>query len=362
MPLRFRPVLGALLLTAGTLLLGATPVQGQERAVVRAEENFRREPNGVVLARLAAGTALRVLGTQGNWTQVETEGWVWLRSLQVSDDASFDLVVSADGGENLRSGPSGTILGRLEEGVLLEELGRNEGWARVSRLGWVWSASLDAAPVMGEPTQAAELGAVGGYGAQAARRMARDFAGASQPAGPASRAPGGFLRTAGGAILTAPDGDTLAVAAPASDVEVLRQDGNWIRVRLEGWMWMPGRDESTPAEETAPSALDPADLSADPDAFAGRVVAWTIQFISLARAEAVRTDFFEGEPFLLARFGGQNGPYVYVAVPTDRLEEVEGLVPLERVDVTGRIRTGASSLTGAPIIDLISIQRVREDP
>jgi hypothetical protein len=343
MPLRFRPVLGALLLTAGTLLLGATPVQGQERAVVRAEENFRREPNGVVLARLAAGTALRVLGTQGNWTQVETEGWVWLRSLQVSDDASFDLVVSADGGENLRSGPSGTILGRLEEGVLLEELGRNEGWARVSRLGWVWSASLDAAPVMGEPTQAAEQGA-------------------PRPSGPASRAPGGVLRSGGGPILTAPDGDTLAVIAPASDVEVLRRDGNWIRVRLEGWMWMPGRDEAAPAEEAGPSAVDPADLIADPEAFAGRVVAWTIQYISLERASAVRTDFFEGEPFLLSRFGGADGPYVYVAVPTDRLDEVEGLFPLERVDVTGRIRTGASSLTGVPIIDLISIQRAREDP
>lgn len=342
MPLRTRFLLGALLLTAGTHLVATTAAGAQERAVLRSEENFRREPNGVVLARLSPETSLRVLGTQGNWTQVEVEGWVWLRSVQVSEDTSFDLVVSADGGENLRSGPSGTILARLEEGVLLEELGRDVAWARVSRLGWVWSASVRMAPAADVPAGRADP------------TVAR-------PSGPSSRSPGGFRRTAGGAILTAPDGDTLAVAEPASDVEVLRQEGNWARVRVEGWMWMPAGNEAALSADAGPSALEPDDLMADPDAHAGRVVAWTIQFISLARAEPIRTDFFEGEPFLLARFGGQDGPYVYVAVPTDRLGEVEGLVPLERVDVTGRIRTGASSLTGAPIIDLISIQRARED-
>lgn len=347
MPLQTRPLLGALLLTGGMFLVLASPGHAQERAVVRAEENFRREPNGVILARLLPGTSLRVIGSEGNWTQVEVEGWVWLRSLQVSEDASFDLVVTEVGGENLRSGPSGTILGRLEEGALLEELGRDEAWARVTRLGWVWSASVRLEAGGGTPAARTE---------PAAERPA-----AERPAGPASRAPGGFRRTAGGPILTAPDGDTLAVAAPASDVEVLRRDGNWARVRLEGWMWMPGADEAAPVEDATPSALEPAELMADPDAHAGRVVSWTIQFISLERAEVIRTDFFEGEPFLLARFGGQDGPYVYVAVPADRLGEVQGLVPLERVDVTGRVRTGASSLTGAPIIDLISLQRARED-
>jgi hypothetical protein len=93
----------------------------------------------------------------------------------------------------------------------------------------------------------------------------------------------------------------------------------------------------------------------------GRVVTWSVQFISVERAEAVRTDFFEGEPFLLTRFGGTEGPFVYVAVPPDRLVEVEGLVPLERIAITGRIRTGASVLTGTPIVDLLSLERSRED-
>jgi hypothetical protein len=173
--------------------------------------------------------------------------------------------------------------------------------------------------------------------------------------------PGGFQRAAGGPILSAPDGDTLGTAAPSGDLEVLRREGNWARVRLEGWMWMPVAADSDPdVPDEAPSALEPEQLRAEPDAHAGRVVSWSVQFISLERAESVRTDFFEGEPFLLTRFGGPDGPFVYVAVPTDRLSEVEGLVPLERIDVTGRVRTGASVLTGAPIIDLISLTRSRQ--
>lgn len=303
-------------------------------------ENFRREANGLLLARLEPGVEIRVLESQGNWTQVELEGWVWLRSLAESDDPAMDLVVSADGGENLRDRPSGTVLGVLEEGTLLEELGREPGWARVTRVGWIWSASLSPLSASTDtPTASSE--------------------GTPANAGPAARAPGGFRTLdAGGAILTAPDGDTLAVAEPSRDIEIVRREGGWARVRLEGWMWMPvAADESETPTTVDPSALEPDDLMADPDAYAGRVVSWTIQFISLERAEAVRTDFFEGEPFLLARFGGSDGPFVYVAVPPERISEVEGLVPLEAVTVTARVRTGSSELTGAPIVDLISVDR-----
>ena len=339
MSLRCRLSLGALFLN-GALLVGApSDAEGQFSTSVRVEENFRREPNGVVLARMDQGAPVRVLSTEGDWTEVEVEGWVWLRSLQASEGSSMDLVVSESDGENLRSGPSGTILGRLEEGTRLEELSRDPAWARVSRVGWIWTGSLQkAASASDDPVQAV------------------------MTTQPATRAPAGVqnLGEAGGAILGAPDGDTLAVAAPASDLEVLRREGNWAQVRLEGWMWLPaqfGAEEAGATDDLLePEALGPEDLRSDPDAYAGRVVAWTIQFISLERAEPVRTDFFEGEPFLLARFGGNDGPFVYVALSADRLPEAEGLMPLDELAITGRIRTGSSGLTGAPIIDLISLR------
>lgn len=325
----------AALLAVQCIATSPSNVGAQTEATVRVAENFRGDPNGVVLARLQPDTELQVLSREGNWTEVEVEAWVWLRSLQVSDNPSYDLVVSLTEGENLRSGPSGTILGRLEDGVLLTEMERAPAWARVSRTGWIWSASLidlDGVPVGLSSSTASEPAA----------RLARDFA---------------SVGAAGGAILNAPDGDTLALASAQSDIEVVGREGNWARVRLDGWMWMPSGQDGDVAEE--PTVLEPTDLRTDPEAHAGRVVAWTLQFISLERAEAVRTDFFEGEPFLLTRFGGGDGVFVYVAVPSQRLAEVEGLVPLEQISITGRVRTSASSLTGTPIVDLLVLDRSR---
>lgn len=344
MSLRCTALCRALLLIGGLLVASAMPVWGQSVATVRIEENFRREPADVILARLSPGTMLEVLARDGNWTRVEVEGWVWLASLEASADDAFDLAVSAVDGENLRSGPAGRVLGRLEEGTLLRELERDASWAHVSRTGWMWTASLEVEEAGNGSSE---------DGDPTGRRV---------PGAAASRAPAGFFNVGStpAPILSAPDGHTLAIMSPQSDVEVVGREGNWVRVRVEGWMWLPAAQEGVASTDESPLALEPADLAADPSAYAGRVVSWSLQFISLERAEAVRTDFFEGEPFLLARFGGADGTFVYVAVPNDRLADVEGLVPLELVSVVGRIRTGASALTGTPIVDLITIERSRD--
>jgi hypothetical protein len=331
-----------LLLCGGILVSMPVSGQGQETTSLRVAENFRREPNGVVLARLNPGAPLEVVAVDGEWAEVVLEGWTWLRSMRAST-IGLDLRVWADGGENLRAEPAGRILGRLEEGTILTELERDPAWARVSRTGWVWAGSLeDAAQVEARPSP-------------------------EEPPPTGSEAPvppvgGSFtsIGAVGGPILATPDGDTLAIAEPTGDLEVVRREGNWVRVRLEGWMWLPEGRATAPGVGAEPAAITPEDFADRPEAHVGRVVRWELQFISLERAEAVRTDFFEGEPFLLTRYGGATGPFVYVAVPADRLAEVEGLVPLERVAVTGRVRTGASVLTRAPIVDLISVERSRE--
>jgi hypothetical protein len=326
------------------LLIGALAGDASaQSAHVSREENFRREPNGVVLGRLAPGTALQVMGREANWLQVDVEGWVWLASLQAST-TELDLVVSASGGENLRAGPSGTIIGRVEEGALLEEISREPGWAHVRRRGWIWSASVAMGGAAPAPAPAAQ---------PSAREPVRTGPAARQPTGYASVGP------AGAAILASPDGDTLALAVPQRDLQVVSREGNWVRVRLDGWVWMPPSDRGAGALDPTPSTLVPQDLTGNADTHVGRVVAWALQFISLERAEAIRTDFRQGEPFMLTRYGGPEGPFVYVAVPAERLAEAQGLVPLERISVTARVRTGASSLTGTPIVDLLSFERTR---
>jgi hypothetical protein len=99
-------------------------------------------------------------------------------------------------------------------------------------------------------------------------------------------------------------------------------------------------------------------VAAAPDDYRGEVLQWDLQFISLERAEDLRTDFYANEPFLLTRTGDGDEGFVYVAIPPERLREAEGLSPLERIRVVGRVRTGSSRLTGNPILELLSLDRI----
>jgi hypothetical protein len=159
-------------------------------------------------------------------------------------------------------------------------------------------------------------------------------------------------------ILSSPDGDTLARAVPGADIQVLGREGGWARVRVEGWAWMGSEpSDSSEAVIAAPLEVDPGAVTREPDRYRGRAVRWTLQFVSFERAERVRTDFYEGEPFLLTRPAGGGGGFIYVAVPPERMADFQDLTPLESIEVVGRIRSGSSGLTGSPILDLIELRR-----
>ncbi len=332
----------ALLLVVGLLAWAGPSLAAQSTARARSAENVRREPNGEVVARVEAGAEMAVVGRRDRWLEVDVEGWVWERSLQATRREGFDLVVSEPQGENLRDAPSGAVVGRVGRGTLLNLVERRPGWLKVRRRAWIWSASVVETSPQG-----------------AARPQGR--AAPPSPAKDPAPGPGAFVPAdvRGAVVLTAPAGDTVARVAPGRDLEIVAREGSWARVRVEGWTWLPPRDTAAQPAGVPATALRPQDLVADPAAHRGRVVSWELQFISLEHAEKVRTDFFEGEPFLLTRHGGPEGPFVYVAVPADRVADMRGLVPLERLRVTGRVRTGASSLTGTPIIDLVALERVR---
>lgn len=308
-------------------------LHGQEMATLRVEENLRSEPQGTILGRLRPGAAFSVISLQDQWVQVDVEGWMWTASLQITGRSDFPLSVAAAPSENLRAEPQGEILAVLVQTTLLEELGEVTGWKRVRRRAWIWRESVD----LDSETPGGE---------------------ASSENAPVAAAEGWWQSGRDGApLLSVPDGDTLARTEPGANLRVLAREGNWVRVRLEGWTWAP-LGESPEAGDMSPvSDVTPEEVGRDPGAYRGRVVSWELQFISVERAEKVRTDFFEGEPFLLTRTSTSGSSFVYVALPPDRLGEVEGLVPLERITVVGRIRTGAAALTGNPILDLLELNR-----
>ena len=322
---------------AAMVLLGACiPVvfnQGLagQSGTVKAEENFRAQPNGTLLGQLRPGAALAVLDVADDWLQFELMGWVWTRSLQVVSRGDFGLVVSASVGENIRATPSGDVIGRLEEGTLLQEVERVPGWVKVRRSAWIWSRSVELeGPAPGDAPRAAEV-IVSEQWTNSRETVAT--------------------------ILSTPDGDTLATAVPGANLRILAREGNWVRVRVDGWMWLP---EATAVEgETAVlTEVSAEDVAASPLEYRGRMLQWDVQFISLERAEKIRTDFYEGEPFLLTRTGPGEGVFVYVAIPPERIQEAEGLSPLERIRVIGRLRTGAATLTGSPILELLTLSTI----
>lgn len=367
---------------AGELLRGTPfqprPLAAQAVARVRVdEENFRKEPaaDATILATVRRGTELPVLERQGRWRKVWLRGWVWAPSVEGTSREGADLIVNADGGENLREVPNGRIAARMREGMLLYRTGeRVENWYQVQREGWIWAPSVtvqgesadrgaaasgaggdgSGGGTSGSSGGASGAGSAGGTGSSAVRERlvvrgeasgdpgVREGAGATAGAGEGRAAP----------LLTTPDGDTVATARPGAGVEVMDRRGEWVRVRVDGWIRSEALVDPDSAEVVSDLTL--TELREDPEGYQGRRVRWTVRFVSLERAEAARTDFYEGEPYVLARPAEAEG-VVYLAVPPELLPRVKELKPLQAIEVMARIRTGSSSLTGVPILELLAI-------
>ncbi len=335
------------LLVFGLIAGSLGPASAQSVRVSVPEENFRKEPRVTSSNRLATvleGAVLQVESRRGRWVRATLEGWIWSPSLSATDRDGFNLIVSNPGGENLREAPQGEArrVARLLRGMLLDRIERQGNWTRVRRSAWLWSESVvevegGASTPGGERGEAAERPDV-------------------EPGAPARPAelPDRILVSGDRVQLhVSPSGDTLAALRPDANLEVLARQGSWARVRLEGWVWVPA---TLPADSAlAAGDLAPADVKANPDQYRGRQVRWRLQFVSVERAEPTREDFYEGEPFILARAMDGDQGFVYVAIPPELVAEAGSLRPLQVIEVLGSVRTGSSALMGVPILDLIAL-------
>ncbi len=354
-PDRSSPGLFVALASIAAFLSGVpvAPVAAQSVRLTVPEENFRKEPrvaSGNKLATVLEGTVMSLERAEGRWRQVTLEGWVWKPSVSADEREGMDLVVSKAGGENLREAADAKSrrVAVLERGMLLESVEESGNWVRVRRTAWIWGGSVS------ETSVPAAGGGDRPTPARPTDEAAREDAVPVAPSGGVSLPDRLVVREAPVRLLVSPEGDTLATLLPGSDVAVLSRQGEWARVRIEGWLWEPSTLPSDSAAAT--DSLTAADLKANPEQYVGRRVLWSVQYVSLERAEAVRTDFYEGEPFLLARPLDRSQGFVYIAVPPELLPEVERLRPLETIEVLGRVRTGRSALMGVPILDLLALR------
>ncbi|MDZ7632431.1 MAG: hypothetical protein U5K74_14055 [Gemmatimonadaceae bacterium] len=154
------------------------------------------------------------------------------------------------------------------------------------------------------------------------------------------------------AIRSAPDGAVVgAVVAPGTIIPLARERG-WVRVRLEGWV---KEGDLLPVDSALRTALSAADLRADPVGSKGKLIRWKVEVYAFQRADALRRDLVTGEPYLLAKGPEGENALLYLALPPALVAEAKAIVPLTVVQIIARVRTGRSSPTNVPILDVEAI-------
>jgi SH3-like domain-containing protein len=278
---------------------------------------------------------------RGALSRVTLEGFIHRELLGGRRD-SFALSVRAPSGARLResAAESAPILANLRDGMGLTQVSRTGDWIRVRRVAWIASSRLRTEP---EPETREQAGSV-----------------ETAQAPPPVRAPdppvgNGLTPTRHTPIRIAPDGDSIGAVQPGANVIPLARERDWVRVRVEGWV---RESELQTVDSTVQTRMSAADLRADPEGTRGVIVRWNVQVLSpIQRADPLRRELAENEPYVIARGPDGESALLYLAIPPSLLDAVESIAPLTGVVITARVRTGRSSPVGVPILDLVAIVR-----
>jgi hypothetical protein len=319
---------------------------------------FFKDPGTTRLGTLLAGARVAANRTSGGYSQVILDGWIFTASTRTDQREGHDLSIRIPEGENVRDAPNGAIVARAVQGTLFRKVSASGGWTRVIRAVWVPEPAVSAARRHGGPAAGAtaarrEDGSAAG--ASAARRQdgsaARDSAGnrnAEPPAEPPSDARLATLRSS--AILSrAPDGAGLAKLLEPAEVSIGEVRGEWVRVRLEGWV----RRGEVDSAVTPRPAITGLMLRENPDRYVGQTVDWRVQFLALQQADELRPEMPAGQPYLLVRGPLPESGFAYVKVSKAQAEELKGLHPLEELGITVIVRAGRTRYLATPIVELV---------
>lgn len=332
MPIRSIVPLAALLVA---LLAPATAFAQSDREPrirVTEEAELKWSSVGRLLGRLEPGAVLERLGGRDGWTRARMRGW--MRSASLSPVSGGFEVEPEEAPVFDRA--NGDAFGALVRGVDVRRVGGSGEWFEVEMIGWLPDTAVASVAVRPEPAPV---------------EPARPTATADGPTTDGEAALVGRLSRPSG-LRAAPEGGALANLPAGTVVRAHETRGGWTRVTVQGWV----REGAIVAGEE--TGVDPEIVAgAAPGAFVGRDAAWTLEHVALQTAEEWRTDLVPGETFDLARVPGSGGLYVYLAIPDRLIPAFQGLEPFETIRVEGRVRTGRSALTGAPILDVSRLQR-----
>jgi hypothetical protein len=281
---------------------------------------------------LPAGAPVELGDSKDGWREATVEGWISTQSTSPTRRDGYDLVVTPDKGENLRSSPNGPLIGRAREGTLLERVGQRGRWTRVRREGWVPGRAVPAAP------------------ASQGRAPAASSPPASPPPKPAALETAETLRETG--LATAPAGTPLGTLHAGIPTRVVERSGEWVRVQVDGWV---RESDLKHSEGGALVGITAAEVHSAPDRFVGQTLDWKLQLISVQLADELRTELPPGQPYLLTRGPLPEPGFVYVAIPRDRVDEFRALPPLSELLLRLTLKAARSRYLDTPVTELISV-------
>jgi hypothetical protein len=338
----------------GAFLTCVPLVEAQQAPEISVATRLRKEPQGIALVSLPAGTPVEPKRTRGEWREVVIEGWIFTRSTDPTTRDGFDLVVTTPGGENIRESPNGGVLARVRTGTLLKKEGVRGTWTRVSRAGWVPRETVRSAavrpappadtipPADPPPPPIDEPVETGALPMQATAPAAVDDVAADSGPVRVSRET---------AIFAAPEGGPYGILQPGAPTRVLRRSGEWTRVQLEGWV---REVDLGGGAGTSFGSVTAAEVRADPSRYVGRPVDWRLELIAVQTADELRTEIPKGQLYLLTRGPLPEPGFVYVMVTPAQAEEFRALQALQELRLRVIIRAPRTRFLTTPVVELVS--------
>lgn len=313
------------------------------QTVIRDNEPLLADVGGTRIGRLAQGAAVASGPSRSGHTQITLEGWIFGQSLEPSRREGFTLQIARDPEENVRAEPNGRIIARLVRGAVLNEVERRGGWVRVRRTAWVNSAGI------GQQAAARPVPAP-----SAPSTPQRSDAATAFPA-PDSVAPADPRRAVVRRRLNlfrAPDSTAIGTLEGGHPVRIVARAGEWVRIETQAWV---RENEIRLSDAGILAGVTASELRSAPEEYRGRLLRWTIQFLSLQTADELRSDFVPGQKYILARGPAPEYAFVYIVVPPALLPQVERLEALASVNLVARVRNGRSAFLANPILELVEL-------
>ena len=304
---------------------------------------LRKEPEGIPLVSLPAGTAVQARQVRGAWHQVVIEGWIFAQSTAPSRRDGFDLVVTRSGGENIRRSPNGEIIGQIRAGGLLRKLGTEGKWIHIRREGWIPREAL-------APVESAEIGPE-----EVDSPTVRTTAPQLSTVPPAvARPPGDSDRSETSRetpLFSAPEAAQVGALQSGTPARVLGKSGDWVRVQLEAWV---RAGDLQPASGSSLSGVTAAEVRTDPARYVGRTVEWRLQLIAVQTADELRTEMPRGQNYLLTRGPLPEPGFVYVTVTEAQAAEFRALTALQEMTLRVTIKAARSKYLTTPIVEFVA--------